>query len=390
MATAGSFSLRVCFPTALFILAVPAHSPGAAPETKAGARVPVIYCTDLFHPHVDPDDHFDLTTLYALPGVDVRGIVLDQGEKQLQRPGRIPVSQLNHLTGRTVPVAIGLANRLKSPSDPGLDQPEPFQAGVRLILDTLRRSEAPVALIAVGSVRDVVAAFNREPDLLRRKVSRVLCFIGEASKEDFQEYNVGLDPQAFVGLMRSGLPVEWVPCFDGGLWQNRGHASFWKAKHEDLLRRAPPELVQFFIYALEHEKADPVAFLRQPVDAARKAKLFAGERNLWCTAIFASVAGRTVAYDGTHFSLTPAGALSNAGTPAGALYGFEEVSIIVTDAAVVKYDSGPGAVKVRRFAVWDPARFAEGMTRATADLLAQFPVQRSEQPATAGKAGGLK
>jgi hypothetical protein len=363
----------------LFILGLPVNSHGAASETQAGARIPVIYCTDLFHPHVDPDDHFDLATLYALPELDVRGIVLDQGEKQRQRPGRIPVSQLNHLTGRSVPVAIGLASRLKSPSDTGLDQPEQFQAGVRVILDTLRQSAEPVALITVGSVRDVVAAFNREPDLLRHKVSRLLCFIGEASKEDFQEYNAGLDPQAFVGLMRSGLPVEWVPCFDGGLWQNRGHASFWKAKHEDLLRRAPPELVQFFIYALEHEKTDPLAFLHQPVDAARKAKLFAGERNLWCTALFASVAGRTVVYDGKKVLLSAAWAMSGARQPAGALYGFEEVEVIVTEAGVVKYASGRGAVKVRRFVVHDRDRFAEGMTRATADLLSQFPV-RSFKP----------
>lgn len=390
MANLKVIPARVLFSAALLILGLPAHSPGAAVETQGVARVPVLYCTDLFHPHEDPDDHFDLATLYALPEIDVRGIVLDQGERQLQRPGRIPVSQLNHLTGRSVPVAIGLAKRLKSPSDPGLDQAEPFQAGVRLILDTLRRADAPVALIGVGSVRDIVAAFNREPALLRRKVSRVLVFIGEASREDFQEYNVGLDSQAFVGLMRSGLPVDWVPCFDGGLWQNRGHASFWKATHEDLLRRAAPELVQFFIYALEHEKAEPLAFLHQPVDAARKAKLFAGARNLWCTVLFASVAGRGAVSDGASFRLTAAGSGSNAAQPAGALYDFEEVETTITDAAVVKYGPGPGAVKVRRFVVRDRARFAEGMTRVTADLLAQFPVRRPERPATADEAEGLK
>lgn len=384
MANLKVIPLRIVFPAALLFLGLPVHSPGAVVETQAAARVPVLYCTDLFHPHEDPDDHFDLATLYALPEIDVRGIVLDQGERQRQRPGRIPVSQINHLTGRSVPVAIGLAKRLKSPSDAGLDQAEPFQAGTRLILDTLRRADAPVALIAVGSVRDIVAAFNREPALLRRKVSRVLVFIGEASKEDFQEYNVGLDPQAFVGLMRSGLLVDWVPCFDGGLWQNRGHASFWKAKHEDLLRRAAPELVQFFIYALEHEKAEPLAFLHQPVDAARKAKLFAGDRNLWCTVLFASVARRVVVWDGARYQLVPAGAASDAGQPAGALYGFEEATVTVTDAAVVKYGAGPGATTVRRFVVRDPARFAAGMTRVTADLLAQFPVRPS------GKGTGLK
>jgi hypothetical protein len=30
----------------------------------------VIYCTDLFHPHDDPDDHFDIACLYAIWQID--------------------------------------------------------------------------------------------------------------------------------------------------------------------------------------------------------------------------------------------------------------------------------------------------------------------------------
>ena len=207
---------------------------------EAARAVPVIYCTDLFHPHDDPDDHFDLATLYAMPELDIKGIVLDQGKKQLERPGRIPVSQMNRITGRTVPAVIGLATPLRSPDDKGLDQAPEFQQGVEFIVQTLRASARPVCIATLGSVRDVVAAFNREPGLFRTNVAMVLAFIGEASDPKYQEYNVGLDPQAFVGLMRSGLPVYWVPCFDGGLWQNRGHASFWRASHRALLGTGGP------------------------------------------------------------------------------------------------------------------------------------------------------
>ena len=82
---------------------------GMAAVAEAGRTVPVIYCTDLFHPHDDPDDHFDLATLYAMPELDIKGVVLDQGRKQLERLGRIPVSQMNRITGRKVPAVIGLA-----------------------------------------------------------------------------------------------------------------------------------------------------------------------------------------------------------------------------------------------------------------------------------------
>ena len=144
------------------------------PLWTRGAQ-PVLYSTDLVHPHDDPDDHFDLAVLYAIPGIDLKGIILDQGATQRHRPGRIPVSQLNRLTGRRVPVAIGLPDKLRSPDDKALDQDADGQEGVRLILDTLEASPQPVALVTVG---------------------RVLCFIGEASKSDFREHNVGLDPQA--------------------------------------------------------------------------------------------------------------------------------------------------------------------------------------------------
>ena len=52
--------------------------------------VPVIYCTDLFQPHDDPDDHFDLATLYAMPELDIKGVVLDQGRNNWSAPGASP------------------------------------------------------------------------------------------------------------------------------------------------------------------------------------------------------------------------------------------------------------------------------------------------------------
>ena len=85
-------------------------------------------------PHDDPDDRFDLATLYAIPELGIKGIVLDQGWNQLERPGRILVSQLNSITGRNVSAVIGLAAPLKSPDDKALDQPAEFHRGVELIV----------------------------------------------------------------------------------------------------------------------------------------------------------------------------------------------------------------------------------------------------------------
>jgi hypothetical protein len=342
--------------------------------SAVGARsVPVIYCTDLFHPHDDPDDHFDLATLYAMPELDIKGIVLDQGRKQLDRPGRIPVSQMNRITGRNVPTVIGLATPLRSPDDKGLDQGAEFQQGVEFIVQTLRASARPVCIATLGSVRDVTAAFNREPGLFKTNVAMVLAFIGEASDAKYQEYNVGLDPQAFVGLMRSGLPVYWVPCFDGGLWQNRGHASFWRASHRALLGKAARQVIHYFIYALEKEKAEPLAFLSRPVEPERQARLFAGTRNLWCAAVLGIMSGREVVLDGGKWTSALPGSDGQAGG-AGRKppFGFSEVEVSVNDAGVVSYGKGPSSHKVKLFEVLNSAQYEPGMVEATAGLLSSL------------------
>jgi len=309
--------------------------------------------------------------------LDLKGIVLDQGDKQLTRPGAIPVSQMNTLTGRNVPTIFGLTEKLQSPTDEALHQKPEYQKGVEFILDTLRNSPSPVMIATVGSVRDVVAAYNRDPALFRGKVGKLLVFIGEASDPSFQEFNVRLDPQAYVGLMRSGLPIYWVPCFDGGNGKNAGHASFWNAKHEDLLREATPELIQFFIYALEKETADPLSFLSFPVEPQRQAQLFARTRNLWCTAIFGVLSERQVTFDGTRYRSVPrTNRKAQEAVLNNDLFGFSEVDLSISDSGIVRYGKSEDSKKVMRFEVRNKARYAEGMTALTADLLSKLGRRR--------------
>ncbi len=56
---------------ALFADAVPV----TAPEEMR--KVPFIYCSDLFHPAMDPDDHFDLAAVFRLKEFDVKAVILD-------------------------------------------------------------------------------------------------------------------------------------------------------------------------------------------------------------------------------------------------------------------------------------------------------------------------
>jgi hypothetical protein len=247
---------------------------------------------------MDPDDHFDLATLFSIREFEIRGIVLDCGAHQQEAPGEIPVRQILHLTGREVPYAIGLAEPLRRAADNGLGQPEGCQQGVNLILDVLRDSPEKLTVFTTGSLRDVAAAFNREPELLRRKIARLYINIGNPAvgKESRRyEYNVNLDRHAYVCVMQSGLPIYWCPCFHGTIWERGVHGTYWTFVQRLVLETAPQGLQNWFIFALtKPNEVDPIAFLSMPQDPARRRTVWETSRNMWCTAPFLHAAGRRV------------------------------------------------------------------------------------------------
>ncbi|MCS7272104.1 MAG: nucleoside hydrolase [Gemmataceae bacterium] len=263
--------------------------PGQAKQEK----IPIVYSTDLYHPHDDPDDHFDLATLFALSEFDIRGIILDGGKRQRESPGQVAVEQMMYLTGRKVPVTVGLAQPLRGPQDTGADQPEEFQDGVRLLLEVLAKSNESVILFTTGSLRDVAAAYLREPELFRQRVARFYINIGDAFGG--QEHNVNLDPWAYRIIMRSNLPVYWCPCFAGGVWKrDKGLATYWRFRHGEVLTQVPLPVRNFFLYALRKERASPLEYLQVHHPEEHYAWLFGLDRNMWCTAPMLHAAGRSI------------------------------------------------------------------------------------------------
>jgi hypothetical protein len=330
--------------------------------------VPVIYSSDLSHPHDDPDDHFDIVALYALRELDILGIVLDQGKRQDHSPGRIPVEQMNVLTGRNVPFAAGLSDPLKTPDDTASDQGAEHQGGAELIIKALEGSSAPVTIITVGSLRDTAAAFNRRPGLFRKKTARLLIFIGEASAGN-REWNVGLDPNAFIRIMNSGLPVWWVPCFDGGNFKNRGKASYWTAEQADLLRDAPDRVMNFFIYALL-KKSHPghLDALNEKINEEEKAQVLSGQRRLWCTAVFTEAAGRVIVEREGDYIPVSEDEITAADRRVEA-FRFLPVSLFVDENAKVLYEESPRSHSVHRYEIGSPDRYARIMTSVTRFLI---------------------
>jgi predicted class III extradiol MEMO1 family dioxygenase len=117
----GFHHMRNAWVSVLMVLAFGVSAVGASP------KVPIMHSTDLFHPHADPDDHYDLACLFAIPEFDIKGIVLDLGAEQAKGCGRPAVEQMMHITGRKAPYAVGLSRALSSRTEKALDQPAEFQ-----------------------------------------------------------------------------------------------------------------------------------------------------------------------------------------------------------------------------------------------------------------------
>jgi hypothetical protein len=263
----------------------------AQPGTNA-KRVHIIYGTDLFHPYDDPDDHYDLAALFAIPDFQIDAILLDLGDRQKARPGRVPLEQMFQIAGRSAPYATGLSEPLRSLDDTGMDRPADEQKAIELLLATLRKANEPVVMITAGSVRDVVAAFNREPDLLRAKLRRLYINIGSAT--DVPEWNVTLDLKAYLALMRSGLPLYWCPCEPQKA--PHPHSTYWKFQQSQMLEGLPRATLNYFVYALQRVRTDelePSAVLEGDLSAWRQLP-GRDHRNMWCTASLLDAANCSV------------------------------------------------------------------------------------------------
>ncbi len=281
----------------------------ASSNAASAKRVPVIDVTDLYHPPQDPGDNFDLIAAYALPEIELKAVILDVSEAfrhpVARHPGLgedrdgpreggfIPVIQLNSIFGRNVPCAVGPYRVMKSPQDKMLDAPAFQQEGIRLLLKTLSESPEPVTIVSFGSARPIAVALNRDPALLRRKVRRIHLSAG-ASAPGYLEWNVLLDTNAMVCLLRSTLPIALYPCATKeGPFAYGPNNSYWQLPDLRFVERMAPPLRRYLDYALG--RSARVDFLRaieedSPPETMRK--VFDRQHNVWETAIWLNISGR--------------------------------------------------------------------------------------------------
>jgi len=303
------------------------------PPPISNKKVPIIDITDLYHPPQDPGDNFDLIAAFALPEIDLRAVILDATQRYRQPvaehpdpnfrdptgprdPGIIPVSQLNYIFGRNVPFGVGPFSEMKSPGDKKLDAPGFQQTGADLILQTLRQSREKVEILSFGSARPLAVAYNREPGLLRSKV-RLIHLSAGASSPDYLEWNVMLDPQAIVCLLRSHLPIALYPCATkDGPFAYGPHNCFWRLPDLRFIQRMDARLRRYSAYAFERmARSDFLRAMDEDFPEEVMERVYARPHNVWETSVWMRAANRRLVRraDG-HYRIIPAGQVKDSDT----------------------------------------------------------------------------
>ncbi|GAB4136400.1 MAG: hypothetical protein Kow0040_22380 [Thermogutta sp.] len=365
----------------------------AGSYATATEPVPMIHVTDLYRPHNDPDDHWDLACVYALAfqsRAELLGVLIDYPlPGAAHDPDVLAVAQLNYLTGKAVPVMVG-SPRFQDSSGGAAQAEEADLRGVRAMLDWMRRSPRPVVIHVLGSCRDVALAGRLEPQLFEQKCSGVYLNAGSGTRDPQKaavlEWNVHLDPAAYRAVFDLPCPVYWMPCFEdvpnrpGEGFRTAEYGTFYRFRQGDVLPHLSPSLRNFFAYMFLHgnllqpddtssfvPRPDWLRFLTARPDPDLIARIAAMDRNMWCTAGFFHSVGLTVTQEG---SIVPA---SHAAEP---VFTFDRVRVSCSEDGVTRWsDADKTADSPPRFIfhVRDVSRYPIAMTTAMRSLLSELP-----------------
>ena len=262
-----------------------------------------IHQTDIFHPHVDPDDHWDLATVYAMAAqgyLDLRGIMFDYPPAyRAGDPATLAMAQIGHLTGITgIPFSIGSAITMSSREDRLSDKPASCRVAAEWLCRVLETNPLPIVINIVGSCADVALAGLLRPDLFKSKCRAVYLNAGAAypGEKGELEYNVKLNPGSYAAIFDLPCPVYWCPCWHKTEMRKVGENGTWYSfLQEDVFAHLGGSLCNFFLYMLSRS-ADPkyLRYLHQPVDQSMRAEFGQKHRSMWSTASIIHAAGMGV------------------------------------------------------------------------------------------------
>ena len=282
------------------------------PFNMSSNKVPVIDITDLYHPPQDFDDTFDLTFPYALPEIELLGVLLDvshryrikymgEGEQGWysdptggREPGIIPVWQLNYLFDRAVPCAPCPFIPMARTTDPMTTRGIFENQGLQLFKSLLEQSPQPVEVVSFGSARPIAVAMNRFPELLQKKVKRIHLCAGSYPPGKMLEWNVKLDPDAFVRVISGNIPIYLYPCAsEGNPFALGNYNTYWLLPNLEFMKEIDPRLLRYLVYAYSRSnRIDFLQVLEEELPENDKSTLFQRALNVWTLDVWFEVAKR--------------------------------------------------------------------------------------------------
>lgn len=247
----------------------------------------LVHITDIFHPHGDPDDHYDLALVFALHKLgylELHRVLMDYPPAhRVGDPALCAAAQLNQITQCDVPYSV-------TPASP--------QSAGQMILSILRNSSRPLAFSVVGDCTALAAAIQLEPELFARQCAGIYLAAGTGIETEGGEleYNVRLRPGAYAAIFSAPCPIFWAPCYHTilpGLREQGGEfGSVYCLQQKALLQHLSPAMQQYFLYMLTRS-ADPqyLRYLHRPVDAQALSQHGENKRRLWSTPLLLHAGG---------------------------------------------------------------------------------------------------
>jgi len=366
---------------ASFLLAGPTTSPGGQREQEAskppaGERPLLVVATDLYRPHDDPDDHWDLATAYALAQqnlVELLAVLIDYPRPDsLKDPDIEAVAQLNYLTGLLVPVLVGSGRPFKE----WRENPSDSRAlwGVQALLELMRNAPRPVVISVAGTCRNIAMAAHLDGETFRKKCAGVYVNAGTSrplAENAPLEWNVTLDLEAYQAMFALPCPVYWMPCFeDVRRFEVSEYATYYRFRQGEVLPELSAGLRNFFAHIFRRELSGQHASLGwlqallAPEDPELVARMNTMDRNMWCTAGFLHAAGLSVDGEG---QLHP---LQEAAHP---VFKFEKIRVIDCQTGHIRWGTDEAAADRYIFRVLDKERYGYAMTQALKRLLRTIP-----------------
>jgi len=345
---------------------------------KVKKKTPVLHVTDLFRPHMDPDDHWDLACVYSLAyrgDIELKGVLIDHPPANAdgRNPDISAVAQMNLIAGTYVPVAAGSGLPMKSRDDVQDYAPAAEHYGVGMVLDVLRKSPEPVIINILGSSRDIAIAGKKAPELFESKCAAIYLNAGTGSPEmspaSKLEYNVTLERYGFAAIFDLPCPVYWMPCFEqleSSRRQVREYGTHYKFRQDEILPHLSDMVQKYFAYMFgKYTDSNWLGYLKCAKDETLLAKVGSMYRHMWCTAGFLHAAGYTVTRDGKIVSLTE--------KRARPVFTFDAVKVECDDNGVTRWTRDDSSKDRFIFHVRDTDNYQAAMTAAMKSLLTALP-----------------